>query len=224
MQAGNDGHSNSLAGVRSAEDEEERKSRGLVSASGSSVRLASRSPHPYHRKSSILESTSRIKPDLAHRSRQEPLSSGARASGGSLRSQDDPTRRRSRFGESPNESGTEADDEGMTHFRALPAPPLKARKGWKFGADGSETPLLTPSAIDEEGARLEFPFAKSDKAAAEQAKIDQGLREARAKFVRRRRAELGRRASEVLLIVLIGMLILGNELIRSSTQLWHRGQ
>jgi hypothetical protein len=128
---------------------------------------------------------------------------------------------------SPNESGTEADDESISYLKALPAPPLRSRKGLKVampaGMDGQETPLLTPTAIDEEGKRFDFPTTKSKKTGVEKTAADDELREARAKFVKRRRAELARRASEVLLLALIGMLVLGNESIRSSIQQWHRG-
>jgi hypothetical protein len=96
-----------------------------------------------------------------------------------------------------------------------------------MGMDGQETPLLTPTAIDEEGARFDFSASsasKSKKAGVEKSVTDEVLREARAKFVKRRRAELARRASEVLLLVVIGMFVLGNEVVRSSIQPWHRGQ
>jgi hypothetical protein len=129
---------------------------------------------------------------------------------------------------SPSESGTEADDESFSYTKALPAPPLRPRKGLKMalatGFDGQMTPLLTPTAIDEEATRFDFPTATSKKAGLERTSTDDELREARAKFVKRRRAELVRRASEVLLLAIIGLRILGNELIRSSTEHWHRGQ
>lgn len=212
-----------------------------TTASGS-VRVASRSPHPYHRRSSVLEGgSSRIKPDLAARSREEPLSAaaaGARKGKTSTRGEEDVQEVGRRDSEtpavvgrgSPNESGTEADDESISYIKALPAPPLRLHKGLKTtmgtGLDGPETPLLTPSAIDEEGARFDFPItnAKNKRSAAEKAANDEELREARARFVKRRRAELGRRACEVLLLIVIGMLVLGNESVRSSIQPWHRGQ
>ena len=200
---------------------------------------------------------SRIKPDIASRSREEPLGSGtafttgstvggfaSRRAKGSTQSDDvtgevQETERRERnistphlVGKgSPNESGTEADDESISYTKALPAPPLRPRKGLKTGMgtglDGAETPLLTPSAIDEEGARFDFSVtsnAKSRKSAAEKTATDEELREARARFVKRRRAELGRRACEVLLLIVIGMLVLGNEMVRLAIQPWHRGQ
>lgn len=229
--------------IANASRETRLRTTDRASATASeSVRVASRSPHPYHRRSSVLEGgTSRIKPDIAARSREEPLSgaaTGARkgrknTSGGE--DENEVGRRDSETPavvgrESPIESGTEADDESISYIKALPAPPLRLHKGLKTamgtGLDGSETPLLTPSAIDEEGARFDFPItnAKNKRSAAEKAANEEELREARARFVKRRRAELGRRACEVLLLIVIGMLVLGNELVRSSIQPWHRGQ
>jgi hypothetical protein len=185
----------------------------------------------------------RIKPDLASRSRE----GGGAATGTGTSTGTSKARKETRWEESagvsesregrrgsgtmgrgsPNESGTEADDESISYIRALPAPPLRPRKGLKMGFDGQETPLLTPTAIDEEGARFDFPMTtstKSKKTGADKTATGEELCEARAKFVKRRRAELARRASEVLLLALIGMFILGNEVIRSSIQPWHRGQ
>jgi hypothetical protein len=206
-----------------------RRRTRLATASGSgNNRVASRSPHPYHRRS-VLEGATRIKPDLASRSREVPFAPKAKRS---IHAGDEQglTRRASRGntrGSSPNESGTEADDEAISYIKALPAPPLRPRKGLKMalasGIDGQMTPLLTPTAIDEEATRFDFPTTKSKKAGQERTTTDEELREARAKFVKRRRAELARRASEVLLLALIGMIILGNELVRSSIGHWQRG-
>jgi hypothetical protein len=92
------------------------------------------------------------------------------------------------------------------------------------GVDGQETPLLTPTAIDEQGKQFDFPIAKSKKTGQEKVDADEALRIARAKFVKRRRAELSRRVCEVLLLAFIGMLVLGNEPIRLSIQDWQRGR
>ncbi|KIW01632.1 uncharacterized protein PV09_06819 [Verruconis gallopava] len=200
---------------------------GAARASSSAGRVPSRSPHPYHRRS-VLEGKTRIKPDLATRSREVPFASrSARredAQGLSRR----PSRDRTMGGRaSPSESGTEADDESAGYARALPAPPMRPRKGLKIALnaaamDDQATPLLTPSAIDEEATRFEFPAAKSSHAGHDKGSTDDELREARARFVKRRRAELARRASEVLLLAAVGMLVMGNESVRSSIEQWRR--
>lgn len=191
--------------------------------------IASRSPHPYHRHS-FLESNARVKPDLASRSRQEPLLQRTRTSGNEEGEHHAIQTRRPKDSlvASPSESGTEADDEGYTYNRALPAPPLRPRKGLKIGfasgIDGAITPLLTPTTLDDDASRFNFDFARFKKPGVERTSTDEELRTARAKFVKRRRAELSRRASEVLFLILIGLLILSNELVSSSIGRWHRGE
>lgn len=216
-----------------AQDAQDTREARQAVASGSRIasnRIASRSPHPYHRRSSILENPTRVKPDLASQSRKSPFGSSTSLFGWKAKRDayegtgQHLARRKSR--ESPNESGTEADDESATYIKALPAPPLRPRKGLKMGMglDGAETPLLTPSAIDEEGKKyFDYPIVKSRKGSMDKAASDQELKKARAKFVKRRRAEMGRRASEVLLLIMIGMLVLGNELIKSYRKQWYRG-
>lgn len=196
-------------------------------------RVASRSPHPYHRRS-VLEGTTRIKPDIAVRSREEPLAALKPKRPSYMREGAEQgllqrTSRDAATGQaSPSESGTEADDESIAYIRALPAPPLRPRKGLRVamatGIEGQMTPLLTPTAIDEEATRFDFPIIKGKKIGQERAATDDELREARAKFVKRRRAELVRRASEVCLLALIGLLVLSNKSVRSSIEQWHRGQ
>jgi hypothetical protein len=234
MQAGEDDKSlhqiveepssaTNLNGEDVEEEDEAVQRRTSLSTASAAARITSRSPHPYHRRK-VLDGTTRIKPDLASRSREEAFADRRAKEQGLARRNSKNTATRT----SPNESGTEADDEGITYTKALPAPPLRPRKGLKMalatGIDGQVTPLLTPTAIDEDAERLDFPTTKRRKSGQERVTTDEELREARAKFVKRRRAELTRRVSEVLLLVVIGILILGNRAVSSSTGNWHRGQ
>lgn len=88
----------------------------------------SRSPHPYHRKrlDQILRpDTSQYLPSPAltpYHSDSEKFA------------KDDLPTSTSRLG-SPSESGTEADDEGFGLIKALPAPPIKPRKGLRDAID-----------------------------------------------------------------------------------------
>jgi hypothetical protein len=96
--------------------------------SSSSIRLQSRSPHPYHR----------LKADLT-----APTTNSSK---------------HDRFRSCPpSESGTEADDENEVHaemgegmvIRALPAPPFRPRKGLRAElVIGSK---ILPTGVDDEG-------------------------------------------------------------------------
>ncbi|KAE9986774.1 hypothetical protein EG328_004792 [Venturia inaequalis] len=190
-------------------------------------RVPSRSPHPYHRRNPsdrlVLDPNSQLQTS------QESLSTTTQEvetieSEGST--QGTPKRQASL---TPSESGTEADDEGgYTFFKALPAPPLKPRKGLRDltipGLKGAVTPLLTPTNLDEEASRFSFDRQASRRTDSDRSSTDEETRAARAKFVKRRRAELHRRVSEVALLAFLGLLILWNKPIRSSLHSWHRAE
>ncbi|TID27525.1 hypothetical protein E6O75_ATG00292 [Venturia nashicola] len=190
-------------------------------------RVPSRSPHPYHRRnpsegstfepSSQQESCGESSPTPTQE--EEPIQSEGVT-------QRTPKRQTSL---TPSESGTEADDEGgYTFIKALPAPPLKPRKGLRDAAisalDGVVTPLLTPTKLDEDASRFSFDRLTSRRSDSDRSSTDEETRAARAKFVKRRRAELHRRVSEVALLAFLGLLTLWNEPIRSSLHSWHRAE
>jgi hypothetical protein len=129
---------------------------------------------------------------------------------------------------SPSESGTEADDEGYGFIKALPAPPLRPRKGLRdirgAGSDGISTPLLTPTGIEEEARRFSQDSSTSRRTDRGRTATEEETRIARAKFVKRRRAEVVRRASELALLVVIGLLAVNESQTWRAVGHWHRGE
>ena len=168
----------------------------------------SRSPHPYHRRQSECVgheqwNGGKISPNLKilenTDTRYEKLTSTREY-----------TPRRVKLPVSPSDSGTEADDESGLVLQSLPAPPLRWHKGLK-GQDreGSPSPLLTPSYLDDENQGLELERQLSRYADYQSsASIDDEKRKIREKFTKRRRAELLRRLSETILLGIVGYIVL----------------
>lgn len=164
---------------------------------GGAPRIPSRSPHPYHRQGFEL---------------LEP--SGRFASRASIAGPFPPFAR-----ESPpaSESGTEADDE---HFlKGLPAPRARLHKGLRGRSEppsGTSTPLLSPAVLEEEG--------RQKHASAERAAPERGLTK-RAVLARgRRRKELIRRTTEVLLIACQGGMVASSPAVQPFLRLYQQGR
>src|SRR5262245_9514340 len=87
------------------------------------LELFRRSPHPYHRRRHELRST-QPSPGFPSNDFTRP---SLQPSGRTISDEDG--RKRRKISQSPSESGTEADDEGYGFIKALPAPPLRPRKG-----------------------------------------------------------------------------------------------
>jgi len=112
--------------------------------------------------------------------------------------------------------------------KLLPPPPIKPRKGLRAGrgleaADGVGSPLLTPSLLDEDSRKVGNDYFKRRGSCESRQSTDDDLRAARQKFVKRRRAELIRRASEVALLLVVGFLVICNPQVRRTAWHWHRG-
>jgi hypothetical protein len=190
------------------------------------LRVPSRSPHPYHRRKP--DEPLSLEPE-PHQERDEDSLPTPTQEGEVVKSEGIKRRRPTKqVSLTPSESGTEADDEGYGFIKALPAPPLKPRKGLRDGRPsgfgGDVTPLLTPTTLDEDARRFSFDRPASKKAENDRSSTDEETRTARAKFVKRRRAELHRRISEVALLGFLGLLILWNKSIRAALHSWHRGK
>ncbi|KAJ4302177.1 dolichol kinase [Collariella sp. IMI 366227] len=145
------------------------------------LRILSRSPHPYHRQSSeLLEPSDRI----AYPASTPCFPSFAR--------------------ESPlaSESGTEADDE---HFlKGLPAPKARLHKGLRGKNEhlsGASTPLLSPAVLEEEGRKTQPGYNGNTRCEREKRGVAESVR---------RRRELVRRATEVLLLVCQAGMVASN--------------
>ena len=162
----------------------------------------SRSPHPYHRDKRFLSS---LTPIIGTSTGKEDAS---RPNGISYFDVDSRTRRKSVT--SPSDSGTEADDERGGILRGLPAPPIKQRKGLK-ALSAISSPLLTPSYLDDETQRpAQERQLRRRKSLQSPSVTDEERLKTREKFAKRRRAELLRRVTEILLLGSVGCIACGS--------------
>ena len=167
----------------------------------------SRSPHPYHRRQ--IECAGHLQwnggeINLPNLKTLESTDGGFEK----LTVTREKTQRRVKRPTSPSDSGTEADDESGFVLQSLPAPPLRWHKGLKGqDGEGSASPLLTPSYLDDERQGLELERQLSRHADYQSsASVNDGKRIIREKFTRRRRAELLRRLSETVLLGIVGYI------------------
>jgi hypothetical protein len=144
---------------------------------------------------------------------------------------DDGRTRRKTASQSPSESGTEADDEGCSLVKALPAPPLRPHKGLRdsraLGTDKWASPLLTPTQIDDEGRKLSegyFTRTSETRRRGDVDRSDDEARAARQKYLQRRRNELVRRTTETALLAGIAVLTVCGCDCWDKLLAWHRGQ
>lgn len=165
-----------------------------------------RTSHPYHRCQDKSTNPSQTEnPTVVRSSLKSPDSTAG--------CQDqlfytESTGKGSKLSTSSSDSGTEADDESGVILQSLPAPPLKFRKGLK-GQDGEGTtsPFLTPSYLDDESKRLELDRQLGRYSSLQNSpSTDDERRKIREKFTRRRRAEFLRRLSETLLLGAVGYI------------------
>lgn len=187
-----------------------------------------RSPHPYHRRQAELRSLNQSSESSSNDFIQPSALTSSKS--GSDRDQtisnDDDARTRRKSSRTPSDSGTEADDEGYSFVRALPAPPMRPRKGLRDlggnGFDGGVSPLLTPSQVDEERRKLLAEYFKSSKEEFDgPSPTDEEARTARQKYLKRRRAELIRRTTETGLLVVTGLMVINGCSSWKILQ-WHR--
>ena len=183
-------------------------------------RLA-RSPHPYYRQS-IDISKERISNGFRPKTRPaapSPLSpivapSGTNIYGDGLEYFDTDSRKRRKVSASPSGSGTEADDERGSLLKGLPAPPTRPRKGLKasghLSTSATQSPLLTPSCIDTEERKVaDERYFKTREGSQETVALRYDeVQKVREKLTRRRRAELLRRISESVCIIIVGYISL----------------
>jgi dolichol kinase len=163
-----------------------RTSRSELLAPKESRVSLSRSPHPYHlRGDSIYEDDG-------------PRPPRKKASDASI-SRSDST-----------ESGTEADDERGPILRGLPAPPARNRKGLigntPRGLSPDPTPLPSPPATLVGTIRETFDYfgAKPEWTSTEREASPE--RKSRKTYIRRKKGEIIRRATETILLGALAML------------------
>lgn len=183
-----------------------------------------RSPHPYHRRQAELRSLNQSSEPSSNDFIQPSALTSSKSGSDRDRtiSNDDDGRTRRKSSRTPSDSGTEADDEGYSFVRALPAPPIRPRKGLR-DFDGGVSPLLTPSQVDEERRKLMAEYFKSSKEGFDgPSPTDEEARTARRKYMKRRRAELIRRTTETGLLVVTGLMVINGCSSWGEMLQWHR--
>lgn len=176
----------------------------------------SRSPHPYHRHSVEV-------PDRFHIIDSDNLSSRLVCQSEQLIPSDRgndtdyfvlDNHKRRKISSSPNESGTEADDERPPLLKGLPPPPLRPRKGLKgsgsSGFDATPSPLLTPSSLDHGISRPASALGPTQRTwlTNNQTRTDEEILHIREKRSKQRQAELLRRVLETGCLAGVGCLTL----------------
>ena len=178
-----------------------------------SLRALNRSPHPYHHLSPELPYASdrfRVD-DTSIRSRKESCQNGDAK-------RDPPTPDLFSKDSSPgSDSGTEADDE---HFlKGLPAPKAKLHKGVRGRNEhlsGSTTPIPSPAIWEEEASDyVRKPATPTQKHTA-------GRKHAA--DLSKRNKNLAQRATEVVLIVALGLMVRSNREVAPLVKVWDKGK
>jgi hypothetical protein len=195
------------------------------------IELFRRSPHPYLRHkdeirkpSPVRSKASSLKPT---QDRPNPPNRTRSDADGRKRRRTTPQSHSQSQSPSPSESGTEADDEGYSFVKALPPPPLRPHKGLRDTGGSVQSPLLTPTQIDDEGRKFsEGYFSKKKKGTVKGQPqfTDEEARVARQKYRKRRRAELVRRTTETALLAAIGAIAVRGCNCWVSLFSWHRGE
>ncbi|CAO2648721.1 Nn.00g096700.m01.CDS01 [Neocucurbitaria sp. VM-36] len=187
------------------------------------LELFRRSPHPYLRHRDEIRNQSPSRSTTSRPRSRTPLRPSDRTTS------DEDGRKRRKTSQSPSESGTEADDEGYSLVKALPAPPLRPHKGLRdtrgSGQDEWASPLLTPTQIDDEGRRLSEGYFKDTKKGSRRgdaALTDEEATAARQKYRKRRRNELVRRTTETALLAVISVLAVQGCGCWDQLLGWHR--
>jgi hypothetical protein len=184
-------------------------------------RTLSRSPHPYHRQRAEVPHAT-LRPRATFPTSPSPLRSKQNTDdelSGESHEIYFKNLRSARSTES--DSGTEADDE---HFlKGLPAPKWRPHKGLRGGDgifSGSPSPLLSPAILNEERVKAS-DYLKKDATTTSRAYEDAW--KATEKFRRKRRAELGRRVTEVVLLIVVGAIVVSGRDAALEVETWKKG-
>lgn len=193
------------------------------------VELFRRSPHPYLRHKDEIRKPSPERPvaSLRDATQNRPRAPNRIISDTHSRKRRRTSPQSQSQSPSPSESGTEADDEGYSFVKALPPPPLRPHKGLRDTGGSAQSPLLTPTQIDDEGRKFSdeyFNKKKKGSGKGEPQFTDEEARIARQKYRKRRRAELVRRTTETALLAAIGALAVRGCNCWMSLLSWHRGE
>ena len=192
----------------------------------------SRSPHPYHRRrigpfgEPLVQRTGQEGGHLS--SSGEQLFASTWFSRENLQASGNHGRTHREGSIFQTESGSEADDEGQSLLRGLPAPPLAQRKGLRGAAESGRDDTVSlggtsgyvngsPRSLSAELRRLrgERRSTTPDVTVDARKKADT--------FRRRRRAELARRMTEVTLVGALGGIVLGGQEAQDQSSRDYRG-
>jgi hypothetical protein len=191
----------------------------LTDKHNDSLRLLSRSPHPYHRqKSELLEPSDRVVSDSISRRLVDGAAAAAAAHPPRSHTSFPPA---SRDTTPTSDSGTEADDE---HFlKGLPAPRTKLHKGLRGRNEvlsGTSTPLPSPAPFEEDGIRI----SSAALALKKETRPGKDLRPDQDHSKRIRIRIVIRRISEFLLLGTLGALVQTNNQVRPVFSRWRIGR
>src|SRR5450432_2450554 len=185
-------------------------------------RALSRSPHPYHRQRAELPHAT-LRPGATFPAFTSPLRSSHNTDKeGAGEGQAVYSRHASPEKSTESDSGTEADDE---HFlKGLPAPRWRPHKGLRGGdgtVSGASSPLVSPAVVNGEGsARTDYmkKFSTPTKRP-----YDEDIQKAAERFGLKRKAEIGRRCTELGLLLVVGSLVVSSRDIALLVRSWKKG-
>ncbi|KAJ5811880.1 hypothetical protein N7474_008181 [Penicillium riverlandense] len=188
-----------------------RSSTPATSSEGIAIddlRCFTRSPHPYHLKSSASA--------RRHGSHTPPSEQGDL-----LRP---PSYYSSKSSRTPSDSGTEADDESTGLLRGLPAPPLRPRKGLRVGTNGTvvaDTDPWMPSLHPWPPLLVRTIPRKSSRWSSD-TEAEGRMAEKRQMLNRKRRVEVLRRLLETALLLSVGGVVLLQRDARALAWAWRK--
>ena len=199
------------------------------------LRQLSRSSHPYHRRQSEIYSPTDQNGHLTEVGSEWSTSSPIRISSGRGIGQEGgshtgiPSRGWHDSSKSPSDSGTEADDEGNGFLKGLPAPPHRPRKGLRDARglilSTTPSPSVTPSHLEAEHQALSLDNTGERRSSTHAWPSANGeVEKARERTIRRRRAELVRRSSEVVLLGIIGCIVYHGMGASGTATYWRIGE
>lgn len=130
--------------------------------------------------------------------------------------------------QSRSPSDTEAEDEFQRYLKALPAAVKHPRKGLRSRQEErlalGDSPFLTPSQLENDDGEPEKDYFARPYNYTTQGSSKEETCVARVKFKRRRRAELLRRASELLSLVLLCAAVLADEAVQNMAKVMQSGK
>lgn len=188
-----------------------RSSTPATSSEGiDNLRCFTRSPHPYHLKSTAS-------------ARRHGSSTPPSEQGDLLRP---PSYYSSKSSRTASDSGTEADDESTGLLRGLPAPPLRPRKGLRVGTNGhvvADTDAWMPSLHPWPPLLVRTISRKSSRWSSD-TEAEGRMAEKRQVLRRKRRVEVLRRLLETALLLSVGGVVLLQRDARALAWAWRRGR